>query len=289
MVFDFHKEFQKKIIDYFLKEYQKGITPNPCIRCNQEIKFGLFFNKALKVKSDYFATGHYARLRREFPNSKSQIPNIKLLKGKDKLKDQSYFLWTLNQKQLKRILFPVGNYTKKEVRKMAKKLGILKLVRRESEDICFIENNFGQFIKKHLFLKVGPILDIDGKMIGQHSGLSLYTIGQRKNIRIPGPKPYYVLKLHFKRNVLVVSQNEKDLYSKELTVKKVNWISGKKPKFPITVSAKIRYGHKGSRAIVDRYGRNIRARFLKAQRAITPGQSVVFYRENEVLGGGVIK
>ena len=287
LVFDFHKEFQKKIIDYFLKEYQRGITPNPCIKCNQEIKFGLFFNKALKLKSDYFATGHYAR--KQETRNKKQGTGYRLLKGKDKSKDQSYFLWTLNQKQLKRILFPVGNYTKKEVRKMAKRLGILKLVRKESEDICFIENNFGQFIKKHLSLKTGPILDIDGKIIGQHSGLSLYTIGQRKNIRIPGPKPYYVLKLDFKRNALVVSQNEKDLYNKELTLKKVNWISGKKPKFPTTVSVKIRYRHKGSKAIVDKSGRSIKVKFLKAQRAITPGQSVVFYKENEVLGGGVIK
>jgi tRNA-specific 2-thiouridylase len=246
-----------------------------------------FFYKALKLKSDYFATGHYAR--KQETRNKKQETKYKLLKGKDKLKDQSYFLWTLNQKQLKRILFPVGNYTKKEVRKMAKKLGILKFVRRESEDICFIENSFGQFIKKHLFLKAGPILDVNGNKIGQHFGLSLYTIGQRKNIRIPGPKPYYVLKIDFKRNALIVSQNEKDLYSKELTVKKVNWISGKEPKFPITVSAKIRYRNKGSRAIIDKFGRNITVRFLKVQRAITPGQSVVFYKGKEVLGGGVIK
>ena len=278
LVFDFHKEFQKKIIDYFLKEYQKGITPNPCIRCNQEIKFGLFFDKALKLKSDYFATGHYARKR-----------GSKLLMSKDTKKDQSYFLWTMNQRKLKRLLFPVGNYTKTETRKLAKKFGITKLIKSESEDICFIENSFGQFIKKHLSLKPGPILNVDGNKIGQHFGLSLYTIGQRKNIRIPGPKPYYVLKIDFERNTLIVSQNEKDLYQKELIAQKANWISGKEPNFPIKVLAKIRYRHKGSGAIVDKYRRNIRVRFLKAQRAITPGQSVVFYKGKEVLGGGVIK
>jgi tRNA-specific 2-thiouridylase len=287
LVFDFHQEFQKKIIDYFLEEYKKGRTPNPCIRCNQQIKFGLFLDKALELKSDYLATGHYAR--KQETRNKKQETNYKLLKSKDKLKDQSYFLWTMNQRKLKRLLFPVGNYTKTETRKLAKKFGIAKLIKSESEDICFIENSFGQFIKKHLSLKPGPILDVDGNKIGQHFGLSLYTIGQRKNIRIPGPKPYYVLKIDFKRNALIVSQNEKDLYQKELIAQKANWISGEEPNFPIKVLAKIRYGHKGGRAIVDKYGRNIRVRFLKTQRAITPGQSVVFYKGNQVLGGGVIK
>lgn len=281
LVFDFHKEFQKKIIDYFLEEYKKGRTPNPCIRCNQEIKFGLFFDKALKLKSDYFATGHYAR-------KQETATEYRLLKGKDKSKDQSYFLWTLNQKQLKRILFPVGNYTKKEVRKMAEKLGILKLVKSESEDICFIENSFGQFIKKHLSLKPGPILDVDRNKVGQHFGLSLYTIGQRKNIRIPGPKPYYVMGLDFKKNTLIVTQNKKDLFKKELVIKKVNWISDKEPDFPIRVLAKLRYGHRGGNAIIKKQGRSLNVKFLRAQRAITPGQSVVFYKGNRVLGGGII-
>jgi len=277
LVFDFHQEFKKKIIDYFLEEYRKGRTPNPCIRCNQQIKFGLFLERALKLKLDYLATGHYVRKK-----------GSKLLTSKDTKKDQSYFLWTMNQKKLKKLLFPVGNYTKTETRKLAKKFGIAKLIKLESEDICFIEDSFGQFIKKHLSLKPGPILDVDGKKIGQHSGLSLYTIGQRKNIRIPGPKPYYVLKIDFKRNALIVSQNEKDLYKKELVVKKVNWISGKEPDFPIKALVKLRYGHKGGNAVIEKQGKGLKVRFLRAQRAITPGQSAVFYKGNQVLGGGII-
>lgn len=287
LVFDFRKEFQKKIIDYFLKEYQKGITPNPCIVCNQQIKFGLFLDKALNLKSDYLATGHYAR-KQETRNKKQQR-EYKLLKGKDKSKDQSYFLWTMNQRKLKRLLFPVGNYTKTETRELAKKFGIAKLIKSESEDICFIEDSFGEFIQKHLSLKPGPIVNLKGEQIGQHSGLSLYTIGQRKNIRIPGPKSYYVLKLDPKNNILIVTDNEKDLYGKELIAQKVNWIFGQEPDFPIRVLAKLRYGHKGGNAIVQRQGRSLRVKFLRTQRAITPGQSVVFYKSNQVLGGGIIK
>lgn len=284
LVFDFSKDFKKKIIDRFLKEHSRG-TPNPCVWCNQEIKFGLFLEKALKLKADYVATGHYSR-----------IVGNKLLKGQDKTKDQSYFLWTLNQKKLKRILFPVGDYTKKETRELAKKLKIANLVSKESEDICFVDGNLKSFIKENLLLKPGLIIDVSGRVVGIHSGLVLYTIGQRKNIRIPssGPStdPYYVKKLDFKRNVLRVTQNEKDLYGQELTIKKVNWISGQEPKLPIKALVKIRYLHQAAKAIIDKKNKKIVVRFLKAQKAITPGQSAVFYGgkgNNEVLGGGVIE
>ncbi|MBU0546607.1 MAG: tRNA 2-thiouridine(34) synthase MnmA [Patescibacteria group bacterium] len=280
LIFDFSKDFKKKIIARFLKEYSKG-TPNPCVWCNQEIKFGLFLDKALKLKADYVATGHYCR-----------IVSNKLLKGKDKTKDQSYFLWTLNQKKLKRIMFPVGDYAKKEVKELAKKLKIADLVSKESEDICFIDGNFESFIKKNLLLKPGSIINGNGDIVGMHSGLALYTIGQRKNIKIPSDSPYYVKKLDFKKNILVVTKNKKDLYSQKLKIKNVNWISGQEPKFPLKTLVKIRYLHQPAKAIISKDNKKITARFLKTQKAITPGQSAVFYGgkgSNEVLGGGIIE
>jgi len=288
LVFDFRSDFKKKIIERFLKGYSEGDTPNPCVWCNQEIKFGLFLDKAMKLRADYVATGHYVIKENIKENIKEKNSGYRLLKSKDNLKDQSYFLWTLTQKKLKRILFPVGGYTKKETKEMAKKLGILELTSKESEDICFIENSFGGFVKKHTSLKPGPIIDIHGKEIGQHSGLALYTIGQRKNIGVASVDPYYVVRLDFEKNTLVVSQNKRDLYAKELIAKKVNWISGKEPGLPLRVSAKIRYLPKGAEAVIDKQKNRIRVKFFRAQRAITPGQSVVFYKGKEVLGGGII-
>ncbi len=296
LVFDFSKEFKKKIVDYFLKEYQKGRTPNPCIKCNKEIKFGFFFKKALALGADFVAAGHYARIK-----------NAKLLTAKDRKKDQSYFLYNLKQSQLKKILFPVGNYTKAKVKKLAKDFEIANLVRPESRDICFLKGRYQDFFKKYLKLKPGPILNTSGKRIGQHQGLPLYTIGQRKEIEVPGALPYYVLKSDFKNNTLIVTDNEKDLYKKELVAEKVNWVSKKKPKLPLKIKAKIRYLHPANSATIRKQETGskkqnlILVEFSRPQRAITPGQSVVFYlprsspkamvwgRGQEVLGGGIIK
>ena len=300
LVFNLTKEFKKKVIDYFLREYQRGRTPNPCVECNREIKFGLFFKRAINSGADFVATGHYARLRREIRNSKFEIR--KLLIAKDKEKDQSYFLYNLSQKQLKKILFPIGNFTKSEVKDLAKKFGIFHLVRPESRDICFIKGRHQEFLKKYLKLKPGPIFDVSGKKIGQHQGLPLYTIGQRKEIEVPGALPYYVLKLNFKNNTLIVTNNERDLYKKELVAEKVNWVSGKGSQLPLKIKAKIRYLHPARSAkIVSKVGkRSYLIEFSRAQRAITPGQSVVFYspaqiskkfvagKGEELLGGGII-
>ena len=300
LVFNLTKEFKKKVIDYFLREYQRGRTPNPCVECNREIKFGLFFKRAINSGADFVATGHYARLRREIRNSKFEIR--KLLIAKDKEKDQSYFLYNLTQKHLKKVLFPIGNYTKPQIRDLAKEFGIYHLVRPESRDICFIKGRHQDFLKKYLKLKPGPIFDTSGKKIGQHQGLPLYTIGQRKEIKVPGAFPYYVLKLDFKNNALIVTNNERDLYKKELVAEKVNWVSGKEPKLPLKIKAKIRYLHPDRTAkIVSKVGkRSYLIEFSRVQRAITPGQSVVFYspaqiskkfvagKGEELLGGGII-
>jgi tRNA-specific 2-thiouridylase len=284
LVFDFTKEFQKEIIDFFLREYKKGITPNPCVKCNREIKFGLFLKKVLSMKTNHLATGHYAR-------KKEKGGFYKLLKGKDKLKDQSYFLWSLNQKKLRRILFPVGDYTKKEVKVLAKKFGISDLVGSESEDICFIEESIESFLKKNLSQEPGPILNDKSEKMGRHYGLAFYTIGQRRKIRIPAKKPYYVVKLDYKKNALIVSQEERDLYKKELVAREVNWISEKPPILPLRIKAKIRYLHKETQATIRKITpkKELKLEFNKAQRAIAPGQSVVFYKGTEVLGGGVIQ
>jgi len=286
-VFNFEKEFKKRIVDYFLKENKKGLTPNPCVLCNKEIKFGLLLEKALTLDADYLATGHYARVKK-IENRKQKI-EYKLLKGKDKDKDQSYFLWKLNQNQLKRILFPIEDYTRKEVENLARKFKLPVLKARKSVEICFIQTTINDFFKKYLKKKPGAIVNTQGKIIGEHQGLWFYTIGQRKGIGLAGG-PYYVLDKDLKKNRLIVTKNEKDLYKKELFAKNINWISGKKPKLPLRVKAKIRYRHQPASATIT-YNLKLKTynlKFKRPQRAITPGQSVVFYRGQELLGGGII-
>jgi len=274
-VVDLKAEFKKQVVDYFLKESASGRTPNPCIQCNQFIKFKL-------ASKSLIATGHYARTR-----------NAQMRRAKDKKKDQSYFLYTLTQKQLKNVLFPIGDYTKTQVRAMARKMN-LPYKKEESFDICFIgQNGLGDFLKKYLRLQPGKIVDIAGRELGKHQGLSLYTIGQRAGL---GGGLYYVLKLDSKNNHLIVTNNEKDLYAKELEVEKWHWISGNAPDKTVSarpaakmagkhaLRAQIRYHHKPALAGL----RGKKLIFKKAQRAITPGQSVVIYREDQVLGGGII-
>ncbi|MBL7156430.1 MAG: tRNA 2-thiouridine(34) synthase MnmA [Candidatus Pacebacteria bacterium] len=313
-VFDFKKEFKKTVVDYFLKEHKAGRTPNPCVICNKYIKFGMLLEKALKLNADFIATGHYARLSSSHPLLNPPPPKgrgrkggggeIKLLKGKDKIKDQSYFLWQLDQKQLDRILFPVGNYTKTEVKKLAKKFKLPFVNIKESMEICFVSATINDFLKKHLKSKKGNIVDTKENILGKHNGLWLYTIGQRKGLGFSGG-PYFVLNKNLKTNTLVVTKNQKDLYKKELICKNINWISGKQPKFPLKVKAKIRYQHspalvtilstphhlphlKGKWESKSEVGKNLKIVFNKPQRAITSGQSVVFYEQNQVLGGGII-
>ncbi len=323
-VLDLGKEFKEKIINYFISEYQKGRTPNPCVECNREIKFGLLMDKVLKNKTSFIATGHYVRLQnviarevrpkqsrnyksqglvtglpRFVPlslhfarnDSKSGTAKFKLLKAKDKNKDQSYFLYTLNQKKLKQCLFPLGDYTKDEVRKIAGKYNFEINNKEESQEICFITSKYySDFLKKHLKLKSGDIIDTNGNILGNHKSLSLYTIGQRRDIGIGGTGPYYVVGMNRRKNQLIVSNNKNDkkLFSRELIVKKVNWISGNVPKLPLKIKAKIRYRMKECSAVVDKAGNKYMVKFSKPQRAIMPGQSVVFYKGDEVLGGGII-
>jgi len=299
-VFNFEKEFKKRIVEYFLKEYKKGLTPNPCVVCNKEIKFGLLMEKALALDADFIATGHYARIKssanseyitnkriRKFENSRRI--RYSLIKAQDKEKDQSYFLWKLNQKQLSRILFPVGNYTRREVEVLARKFKLPILSAKKSVEICFIPKTVEDFLKKYLKEKPGRIIDKKGKVLSEHQGLWFYTIGQRKGIKLPGG-PYYVIAKDFRKNLLVISKNKKDLAKKELTAKNVNWILGEEPRFPLRIKAKIRYRHESVPATLYKLKtNNYKLIFRKPQLAITPGQSIVFYRGDQLLGGGIIE
>ncbi|MDD5569402.1 MAG: tRNA 2-thiouridine(34) synthase MnmA [Candidatus Pacebacteria bacterium] len=275
-VFDFRKQFKKEIIDYFFSELKEGNTPNPCVFCNEKIKFGVLLKMAEDKKADFLATGHYIKI-------KKTDGAVKILKPKDKNKDQTYFLWRLKQRQLKKLIFPMADCEKKEIKKMVKKIGLPIPDNVESQEICFIEGKTEDFIKKHIKLKPGNIVDKQGRILGKHKGLWFYTIGQRKGIGL-AQGPYFVVEKDRTRNNLIVSKDAKDLYKKEIGIKNINWISGK-PLFNAKVKAKIRYGHREA-AVVIKKGKAV---FDKPQKAPTAGQSIVFYKGNELLGGAIIK
>ena len=285
VVVNVSKEFKKEIVDYFLREYKEGRTPNPCVVCNQEIKFKVLLEKMLELKADFVATGHYAQI-------KKVGDKYKLFVGEDKEKDQSYFLHSLNQAQLARILFPVGEYAKPQIRKMAKKFKLSVHNKKESQDVCFVNSSVDNFLKKYLKLKKGKIANEKGEIVGSHLGLPLYTLGQRKGINIGGDGPYYVCGKDFKKNILQVTnqKEEKSLYVKEMNLEKVHWISGEKPKSRMKIKLRIRYRNPLVSAIIEMKNKNVAVKFNKPQKGVTPGQFAVFYGgKGETLGGGVIK
>ena len=302
-IVDARKEFQKRIIDYFLKEYKEGRTPNPCVRCNKEMKFRLLFDFMKKCEADYVATGHYARLRREFPisnfqfpkkfqipNLKLQISNYKLLEAFDKTKDQSYFLYRLSKKELSKIIFPLGDFKKSEVKKMAKKLK-LPVAKEESQDICFLAGaDTNSFLEKNIKAKRGDIVCQGGKLLGKHRGLPFYTIGQRKGIRIGGTGPYWICGKDVRKNRLVVTNDPKEIFAKTFCVSTASWIKSG-IKLPLAASVQIRYHSERIPAIIKSSGKSgiLKVEAKKPFRAVAPGQSAVFYRNGEVLGGGIIK
>ena len=288
-VVNFAKEFKKAVVDYYVKEYENGRTPNPCVICNRDIKGELLMKKVLELEGDYLATGHYARIvKRQKGKGKS---DYELHQAKDLNKDQTYFLWTLTQEKLAKILFPVGDLTKPQVRAIAKKMGLPTAERKESQGICFIpDRDICGFLRRHAkkLTKPGPILDIVGEKVGIHDGLINYTIGQRERLGLGGPKAYYVVKLDVSKNTLIVG-TEQDLYQKKLTADGLNWIAGS---FQLTangIGGRIRYGHPiESCKLLAVSRKQVKVIFDEPQRAITPGQSIVFYSGSQVLGGGVI-
>ncbi|MEF3691566.1 MAG: tRNA 2-thiouridine(34) synthase MnmA [Candidatus Moraniibacteriota bacterium] len=307
--FDAQKEFKEKIIDKFVADYEAGITPNPCVICNPEMKFKILIEEADKFGIDKIATGHYARVRElkikneklkikeeltknQSTNCKLQITGYRLLIACDSNKDQSYFLYRLNQTQLKRIVFPLGEYLKTEVRQIAQKNNFELRDEKESQDICFIpDNDFKKFIGQKIRNKSGEIVDKSGGKLGEHDGLHFYTIGQRKGINLGGDGPYYVIKKDQDKNQLVVSNNPEDLNCPDNSFKmgEVNWISPDL-KFPLESKVKVRYHNSQEYAIITEENPGFyKVRFKKNQKAVTPGQSAVFYGDDgEVLGGGII-
>lgn len=283
-VFDFRKIFTKSIIENFYKEYAQGRTPNPCIRCNQFIKFDAMWKKAKELGAEYISTGHYAKIQY---NRKAK--RFLLKKAKDKTKDQSYFLYTVKQSDLEHILFPLGNLMKEEVRKIACQAGFSNYDRKGSQELCFVpQQDYRDLIIKFLVPRPGKIVDGAGHVLGQHRGIFSYTIGQRKGLGLAAQRPYYVKAIDKKKNQIVVGF-EDELYSKELMAKNVNFISIGKLSAPIEVKAKIRYRHIEQKALISRASDNmVKVEFSKPQRAVTPGQAVVFYQRDVVVGGGTI-
>ncbi len=285
-VIDLKKQFEKIVIQNFCDEYSKGCTPNPCIRCNRHIKFDLLMRKAMKLGAEHLATGHYAKVLWD-PQSKHYL----LKKATNKQKDQSYFLYSLSQEQLSRTLLPIGSLSKTEVKKKALKMGLPIAHRPESQEICFIpDNNYSSFLHEKIpgAFRPGYILDINNRIVGKHKGIINFTIGQRKGIGIAAQHPLYVLEIRSNENSIVVGTNE-DLYKNKLIASHIHIISESQITEPVSVKAKIRYKHKEAKARIFPEESNLfRVEFEKLQRAITPGQAVVFYDGDLVIGGGTI-
>lgn len=280
------KILNQQVIKDFCIEYSHGRTPNPCVRCNQYIKFGALLNKALVLDADFLATGHYARKG----EIKGKTPRPCLKKGKDRKKDQSYFLYRLNQEQLKRIIFPLGEYTKEEVRGLAREFGLPVAQKPASQEICFItDNNYRAFLKGRVSkgIEPGPVMDGEGNILGQHKGIAFYTLGQREGLGIARGYPVYITEIDATNNLIIVGRKE-DALKRELLVKQPNlFIQPLKKK--IVVRVKIRYNHREARAEISPADKKIRVKFSTRQFAATPGQSAVFYKNDLVLGGGIIE
>ncbi len=286
-IVDLKEYFKRQIIDYFCRQYKEGKTPNPCIRCNRLIKFNFLLQTASNLKAHFIATGHYAKV--DYDKNKKRFI---LKKAKDKGKDQSYFLYNLRQEYLKRVIFPLGDLTKEEVKRIAKEAGLFPIVRKESQEICFVLNNdYADFLKRYLKegLRPGPIFNLKGEVVGQHKGLIYYTIGQRKGLGISSKHPLYVVKIDKDNNAIIVGQ-EKHLCSKEFTVEDIFPTSIENFSKRFRAKVRIRYRHKEADALIrvkeDRIAQVI---FDEPQRAITPAQAAVFYKGDVVLGGGIIK
>ncbi len=275
------REFKELVIDYFCQEYGRGRTPNPCVACNQYIKFGIMLKRALETGTDHFATGHYARVE-------ASPEGYRLLKAVDITKDQSYFLYTLGQEQLCRLILPLGELTKERVKTIAKEMKLPASGHHDSQDVCFIpDDDYRAFIAGKVPPEAGEIVDINGKILGKHDGLALYTIGQRQGLGLSSNEPLYVLEMDAESNKIVVGSREQSLHN-VLVARQTSWISGRSPKEPIEITTKIRY--KAPEAAAELYPTDdgVEIRFIEPQSAIAPGQSIVFYQGDEVLGGGII-
>lgn len=281
-VLDCKADFQKEVIDPFVSSYLSGETPNPCVLCNKTMKFGAFMEAAKKLECDKIATGHYARIE-------EKDGEYFLRKAIDLTKDQSYVLYGLTQKQLSKAVFPLGEYTKDESRELAFINNLANAEKRDSQDICFVENgDYASLIKAYTEVPPrGAFLNSKGEVIGEHKGIIHYTVGQHKRLGMPFGEPMYVLSVNPADNTVTLGREE-ELFHREITVKDFNWISGKAPADGFRASAKIRYRHKEQPCTVTLRGDRVIIVFDEPQRAPTPGQSAVIYDGDFVLGGGII-
>lgn len=286
-VADFRQLFQEKVIDYFLSEYAAGRTPNPCVACNPNVKFGGLIAEAQKYGCDYLATGHYAKV---FYDANTQRYNI--AKGSDDHKDQAYALYRLTQQQLAHVMTPLGGWNKTDTRAEAAKRNLPVANKPESQEICFVpDDDYKNYLVQHRpeLKHPGDIVDTKGNVLGQHNGIAFYTIGQRKGLGIAYPEPLYVIRLDAGKNQVIVGSN-KEVFTKGLVANQLNWVSVADVTEPVEALAKIRYGAKEAKAqLLPNGDGTLKVLFPEMQRAVTPGQSVVFYEaDGRVLGGGII-
>ena len=283
-VFNYTGEFREKIIGRFVETYLTGRTPNPCIDCNHCMKFGSLLDRALLLGYDKLVTGHYARIR--FDGERYH-----LLRGLDAGKDQSYVLYSLTQSQLAHLVFPLGEMTKQETRRIAEENGFINAKKPDSQDICFVpDGDYARVIEQHVKAvpPPGDFVHLDGRVLGRHKGIIHYTIGQRKGLGLSLPAPLYVVRLDTEKNQVILGPHEA-LFQTEVPVQDVNWISGMAPFAPIRVEAKLRYRQKAAPALaLPQEDGSVLLHFDEPQRAVTPGQAAVWYANDEVLGGGVI-
>jgi tRNA-specific 2-thiouridylase len=285
-VFDMQEIFHEQVVTYFIREYLEGRTPNPCIACNKHLKFSHLLQKLRALGINYLATGHYARILYEPQNNL-----YRLFRARDKEKEQSYMLYTLRQEQLSALLFPLGDYLKKEVKELARKKGLKVAQKRESQEICFIpDHDYRGFLAREhpQVLTPGEIVSTAGQKLGMHRGVAFYTVGQRKGLGLSSRHPLYVVKIDPRNNVLIVGEEE-ETYSGYLMATELSFVGGVPPLHPLEVEVKIRYRASPVPAILHPpEGDRARVVFTRKQKAVTPGQAVVFYQGEEVLGGGII-
>ena len=284
-VLDCQKEFRDSVINYFVEEYSRGNTPNPCVMCNKEIKSNLLLKKVDELDCDYLATGHYAKIR-----FNPLIRRQQLMRPQDLRKDQTYFLHSIPGDDLHRLMFPLADIIKPEVRKIAGKLNLSAANKPDSQEICFVPKDYRNFLKQELneVPEHGEFISVSGEVLGEHLGLPFYTIGQRRGLGLSDSTPYYVVKIDKVKNRIVLGKEE-DLYSKTIFVSGVNWLSISPPKEKFHVTAKLRYSHQGVTASVFPESDNkVRLELDVPERAVTPGQAAVFYQDEILLGGGWI-
>lgn len=285
LVLNHTQDFKTQVIDRFVNAYKTGYTPNPCIDCNRYIKFASFFEQADLLGFDYLATGHYARVRYNEETGRHE-----LMKGRDSHKDQSYVLYSLDQKQLAHTLFPLGDYDKPEIRDIADRLEFVNSNKPDSQDICFVpDGDYRHFLASEgVVVDAGNFIDKEGNVLGQHKGIEAYTVGQRKGLGITADRPLFVIGKNVEENTVTLG-NEEDLYAPGLVAADMNWVSIAELTEPLVVAAKIRYSHREVEAtLYPLEGGRVRVIFAEPQKAVTPGQAAVFYHDDVVVGGGTI-